>query len=141
MTAAGSSVYALGGQSTIDGLTLTRVRGLFVARVSSVAAVTDRMYGAVGIAQFTENAWGAGIGSMETPWSDADWDGWLWHSFFDVGTEAGGAGGTIQIPIDSKAMRRSPEGEVIGAVLQVALETGTVQLETSCLYRILDLLP
>ena len=137
LTVATVALFGTGTQALQDGLTIVRTRGEFLAFVSSVDAVTSGMRVGVGICVVTENAFGAGVGSVPTPIADLQWDGWLWHSMGHVfGVAAEGAGFWRQ-EIDSKAMRKMKEDDIIVAVLEVSQEVGTVTLQTKIKSRTL----
>ena len=140
-TGVASAAYASISTANEDGLTLVRMRGLFRAWSSSVDSVTARMIGAVGIANFSENAVGVGITALETPIGDADWDGWIWHQFFDVGGLVNEGSGVYESVIDSKAMRKVHEGDSLVAIIQIETESGATVLQTSINTRVLDKLP
>jgi len=137
----GSTLFPVTSTSVLDGITLVRMRGWVDVRVTSVAAATDFMTGAVGIAKFSQNAAAAGISSLEVPVDDMDWDGWIWHSFFKVGGLANNGFGFQRLEVDSKAMRKFGEGDAIVGVLQVDEENGTVVLDAGMHTRVLDLVP
>ena len=141
-TGTGAIAFAVGAQALEDGLTIIRIRGVLTAYLNSVAATTDFMEVGVGIANFSENAFGTGIGALELPITDADWDGWMWHHFFTLGGFTGtGSSGAITLPIDAKAMRKIREGDTIAGVLEVGQESGTVSMQAFLDTRILDKLP
>jgi len=118
-----------------EEVTLVRTRGEVQIFLTSVTAIGDGFHGAVGIGVVTEQAFAAGVGSVPSPFDNAEWDGWLWHSFFNVhqrtSTEGDGVNDTcghIRIPIDSKAMRKwTSEQVIIGVVDQ--FEDGIAVME------------
>ena len=126
LTAVGVTLWAVGSQAVVPGLTLVRTRGELLVAISSVAAVTDTMRMAFGLCVVSENAFGAGVGSVPTPDVDMAWDGWLWHRFVSLAVSAGSEAGTARIEIDSKAMRKIKETDVLIGVTEVIAESGTV---------------
>jgi len=109
--------------------TIRRTRGLFTALLSSVTSAADGYQGAVGIAKVSEQSIGIGIGSVPSPLTNMDWDGWLWHSFVSIHANEGGDRTEVfQIDIDSKAMRKFGAEESLVGVLDV-VEIGTAALE------------
>ena len=104
---------------------MVRTRGLFSATLISGTTAGDGFFGAVGIAKVSDQAFTAGIGSMPTPLSESFWDGWLWHSFFDLRVASGATenweGGITRLVIDSKAMRKFDANEVLYAAFDVVL--------------------
>ena len=132
LSASGSAL--LGSAVTLAGseITAMRTRGLFTAFISSTGAGDgDGYFGAVGIGKATAAAHTAGIASLPTPITEADWDGWMWHSFFHVFIPDLTFGLDSQyqrIEIDSKAMRKFDQSEVLYAAVEV-VEVGTVVLK------------
>ena len=137
LSASGAVAWGTGSQALEDGLTLVRTRGHGLISISSLAAVTDGMRGAVGIAIASENAFGAGVSSLMNPNDDDAWDGWLWHSFFSVSTIIGEGAGVQKFVVDSKAMRKFNETDVIYGIIDVAAETGTVAINLNFQTRLL----
>ena len=109
-------------------LTVLRTRGIFDIHLLSAAAAGDGFFGAVAIGKATLTAFTAGTGSLPMPINEAEWDGWLWHSFFSVHTGLAGLNGapseSQRIEIDSKGMRKFDTAEVLYAAIQV-VEVGT----------------
>ena len=132
-----------------DGLTVVRIRGELSVFLTASNQAHGGIRGAVGIGIANENAFTVGgIGSLQTPVTDVDWDGWIWHSFFTVAsitaTIADGSnavGCVVRIPIDSKAMRKQPDNMVLYAAYEGRSEFGSVTtfLDLDC--RVLVKLP
>ena len=87
-----------------------------------------------------------GVTALPAPFTTPEWDGWLWHSYFQmhgVSAQAVGAdvarnvSADLRMVIDSKAMRKISENEVLFGVLEVGVETGTAQLRYSADTRVL----
>ena len=102
--------------SPAEATTLVRVRGAVSIQPGSFAADLN-IVGAVGIGVVSAEAFGIGITAIPTPYSDADWPGWLmWRSFalhLDVQSAVGfDLNSAVQLEIDSKAMRRAGSNEV-----------------------------
>ena len=114
-------------------------------------AAGDGFLGALGIGIVTTDAFDAGITAVPGPFSDSDWDGWIWHHFFQlrgIAVQSQGAdvainsvGGTLRIPIDSKAMRIQSDNEVLFGMTETAVETGTAGMVVVADTRVLDKLP
>ncbi len=77
------------------------------------------------------------------PLTDAHWDSWIWHSFFDVraltttladGVNAQAA--SVRLPVDSKAMRKWDPAETLVGMFEV-VESGTAIITVSGDTRIL----
>ena len=127
-----SSASILGaGVTFLQSGTIVRVRGSVSSYLRSYTSAGDGYHVAVGIGVTTEAAFDAGIASLPTPITEAAWDGWLWHRYFDVhgslaaGSSAVGEGNSgVDIEIDSKAMRRVSDEYVVFAAAEV-VELGT----------------
>ena len=131
MTATGSSVLGSGITPLDQELTVLRTRGLFTVFLRGPGAGDgDGFHGAVGIGKCTTAAFAAGIGSLNTPLTEPQWDGWLWHSFFDIFDNDTTFASDLKyqrMEVDSKAMRKFDAAEVLFAAIEV-VEVGTVTL-------------
>ena len=127
-----------------DGLTLVRLRGHLSAFLVSAAAAGDGFHCAIGVGISTVQALGIGITAVPTPIADMDWDGWLYHRFFDVHVGDATAGdidhGRVDFQVDSKAMRKTQEDSALYAVIQ-AVEVGTAEMDVFFDSRMLFKLP
>ena len=146
-----SALWSNGASATIDGITLVRIRGEFLAYLATASAEGAGFTGAVGIVNVTNEAFAAGVGSIPTPLADDGFDGWIWHNYFILSASAviDGTASTdsnlpgtamVRIPIDSKAMRKTPEGTTLVGVIE-ATEIGTATMSFLARTRILDKLP
>jgi len=85
-----------------------------------------------------------GVTAVPDPIADMDWDGWMYHRFFDVHGAAGTFDATepqasIQFEVDSKAMRKIPLNETLVAVLEVVEQgasTGTAWFDSRILVKL-----
>ena len=136
LTASGSSILGAGA-APVEPKTIVRTRGLFSASLT-VGAAGNGFFGAVGIGIVSQPAFTAGIASMPTPISEAVWEGWMWYSFFDCRTGVNPDDGSSihRIEVDSKAMRKVSNDDVIFAAIEV-VEVGTATLEVQFDTRIL----
>ncbi len=108
-----------------------------------VNAPGDGYFGAVGIAIASDQAFTAGVSSLPTPLSEASANVWLWHQYLSVhgeATDVGEASSNQRIEIDSKAMRKLRDDDVIVAVMQV-VETGVADMDVFFDSRALFMLP
>jgi len=144
---AGRDLFPVGAQANQDGLTLVRLRGTLDIRLNSVASAGDGFAQiACGICNVNENAFGIGITGVPDPISDIGWDGWLWYwtgsmiTSFGTLTNAEGSN-SRSIVIDSKAMRKTLETDVVVGVFSVLSEAGTAVIQAIMNTRILDKLP
>ena len=110
---------------------LIRTRGFIHYFLNAATAQGDGFFGAVGLGITTGFAFAAGSASCPGPLTESDWDGWFWHSFFDVRlaeTSLFNSFAHQRIEIDSKAMRKLDSQDVIFGMTEV-LESGTAVLE------------
>jgi len=122
--------------------TVVRVRGVLLISLLGVAAADgDGFLGASGIGIVSLDAFTAG--AVPDPASDLEWPGWMWHSFFnvmdrDISDPAASAGTAFQrFDIDTKAMRKMGESEVLIGVTQLLVENGAATLDFSADTRVL----
>ncbi len=124
-------------------LTIVRMRGHVTGFLLSATAAGDGFDGALGIALVSDEAFGQGAASVPNPVTEADWDGWIWHHFFQMhspaATLAASAGDQVaafQYEIDSKAMRKWSTGNTLVGVLG-NVENGAATAEIWADVRIL----
>ena len=150
-----SSLLAVSGvNSEVDGLTLIRTRGDLNLFLTTCDAVGNGFHGAFGIGIVNENAFAAGIGSVLTPLTDEDWDGWFYHRYFGIfsggpiaaataaqeALQINSTSAALHVEVDSKAMRKLTEQMTIYAALEV-VELGTCTMEWAFNSRSLFKLP
>ncbi len=141
-----SAVFMGAGASALqDGLTLARLRGRFAAFLDTATGIGDGFSGAFGIGIVKAPAFAAGISSVPTPIAEQDDDSWIFwmpvQVFAQDASDAGlGRGAFQEIVVDSKAMRKLNEGDVIYAALEVVL-AGTAVADFRFDSRALLLLP
>lgn len=128
---------------TTEPITVIRTRGVCQLYLTAASAIGDGFAGALGIGIVSDQAAAAGAASVPDPKSEVDWDGWLWHSFFDLRvlstTLADGVNASVasvRIEIDSKAMRKWDESMTMIGVLG-AVESGTAVMEMQADCRML----
>ena len=123
-----SGVAVSGAQSILGSVTFTTGSGLEATILRSRGqcllactpnAVADVEVIGLGIIVVSESAFAAGAASLPGPIADISSDSWLYHSLhgFDAVAATAGDGQSItlneRVEIDSKAMRRLPEGNVV----------------------------
>jgi len=149
ITANGSFMWEAGAQTSLDGITLVRLRGSAVFWLEVVTAIGDGFTEVgLGFCNIPENAFDVGVTAVPTPLTDIGWDGWLYHKLlspiFGLSvTESDNRGplGQVRVDIDSKAMRKTRASDLIIGVVEVAAEVGTATLQFVGETRILDKLP
>jgi len=133
----------VGAQIAVERLTVVRIRGYVRLTLSAASAVISGFRGAMGIGRATVEAFDAGQASLRTPLADDDWDGWLWHSYFDIrtvtATIADGVnakGAIFDMHIDSKAMRKAQNDDVF-YFAAAGVETGVATVNFTMSSRML----
>ena len=136
-----------GGVITSSGeVTIVRTRGELTIGLSAATAALDGFSGAVGIGIVTTQAFNVGVTALPLPISDAEWDGWMWHQYFNVFAQSASPGfatdgGTFaRYQVDSKAMRRLEDEMTLVAVIE-GTEVGTSTMNARFDSRILVKLP
>ena len=138
------SLLGAGIQATVPAMTIVRMRGLFSATLKTAAAVGDGFTGAVGVGLVTLPAFTAGILSVPTPVTEAEWDGWLWHFYFDVRSGLAGVSdgsGSVRAQADSKAMRKLQDTTTVAYAAIEVTEVGTATVDIGFDSRMLYKLP
>jgi len=147
LVAAGASVAVTGAQALTDGLTIVRIRGELVLNLSAATSAGDGFVdAAAGLCIINENASGIGITAIPTPLTDLAWDGWMWHQAFgeitsQETTPLNRDFYSLRIPVDTKAMRKFDESDVLVMVVELGTEVGGAQIDFTCLTRLLVKLP
>ena len=145
LSGSGSALWTASSSLLLESkVTITRVRGHAFLMMLTAAASGDGFQGAIGMGVFSSEAVAAGAASIPGPQSDSDWDGWLYHQFFNVhfinATQTSGvnaAVGVVRIDIDSKAMRIQEDSQLLVGVIEQT-ENGTATAEFWADTRILD---
>jgi len=149
ISAAGTQIALTNSQATVEGLTIVRIRGEFVAWLETVTTIGDGFANAAfGMCIVNENAAGIGVTAIPSPLDDVTWDGWLVHRFFGpvIGfstteSENTGVVSQVRMEVDSKAMRKFKATDVLVFVIGVAQEVGTATLTWGTRHRLLLKLP
>ena len=129
-TASAAQLVPTSVTATVEGLTIVRIRGTFLIFLTSVGSNVDGLTGAVGIGIVTDEAIAAGVAAVPTPFSDDDDELWMWHHYFHcIGASTSSPSqqpaATVRMEIDSKAMRKLPQGNSLFAAVEV-VETGVI---------------
>ena len=140
--ATGAQIWTVGLLSGLE-VTIMRIRGHAAAYLLTQGSGGDGYAGAIGIGVATEQAFLAGSGSLPSPVTETEWDGWMYHRYFDVrgitGTEADGSNAVSVVErweIDSKAMRKFGEQYVLFGAIE-ATEIGTSTMDFHADTRVL----
>ena len=132
LSASTTAILGSGVAALIDGLTIARVRGYLDISVLTAGGASNGFHGAVGMCVVPANAFGIGITAINHPVTDAEWDGWMWHTYFRVlqGLAVGNASLSFRMAIDAKAKRKLTDGDLLVAVLETT-EVGVSTAEVS----------
>ena len=143
LTASGQSGVGVGQTPIGEEVTIIRTRGILSLSLGLATSANDGFWGALGIGITTVQAFtDVGITALPIPLDDVFWDGWLYHTFFDIrssvasSTANAGVNGMMVLPIDSKASRKLQLNEVVFMVVQV-VETGTAVVNIHAATRML----
>ena len=108
--------------------TVIRTRGIFTFRSDQIADA-EQFAGAIGMQVVTQQAVGAGIGSIPTPLAEADSDFFLYENYFGSTLDGGGAvqvhESQVQRVFDSKAMRKVDKNDNIAITAEATALAGT----------------
>ena len=141
LTSSTSVIVGSGAASLRDGQTLARIRGNLRITARALAAAGDHMAGAFGIGIVKAPAFAIGITAIPTPITEQDDEDWLFWSAIAVGGLVNEGLGLMNIPIDTKAMRKLSIGDTIYGCLEVGTEVGTVTMVAFFDTRALIFLP
>ena len=133
----GSSSSLLGGGIEFGSAgTVVRIRGWISVFLTSYTSAGNGFHCAAAIGLVAKPAFDVGIASLPTPITDAAWDGWMWHTYFDVhgalaagSANTGNQNGGFDMAVDTKAMRKVSDEMIIFAAIQ-GVELGTAVLDT-----------
>ena len=145
-TASGTAVLGSGATPVIPQLTVVRLRGFVNFGLSAADALNSGFACFVGIGIATLDAFTVGSGSLPNPFDDQDWPGWLWLGNQDMRTAIGAIAigdpsvNPVRIEVDSKAMRKLRQNEVIFMSAQVG-ESGVSTVDVRGFTRMLVKLP
>jgi len=136
ISSSGSTIWTSGVALVSEPqATIVRIRGLVTFTLQAASGIGDGFQGALGFGVMTTAAFTAGVASIPTPVTEAEWDGWMFHQFFDVravtATIADGSnavGNVFRMPIDTKAMRIIGDSQTLVPVIEV-VESGTASME------------
>ena len=138
-TVAASAVFGAGAQALTDGLTIVRTRGTCLLRLQVSDGVASGMDAAFGMCVVSENAASVGITAVPNPITDVAWDGWMvyWTGALKGSSLSSQGASTHRIDIDSKAMRKIKESDVLLGVLETQNEVGSVTFAADLMTRVL----
>jgi len=81
-----SLLYTQASIEEMDRPTLTRLRGFISPQIVTPGANSTPVFLFAGIGVQNEKAVNLGGGSLPCPFTDADWNGWLWQAQFILST-------------------------------------------------------
>ena len=130
--------FALDGSTVEPEATIVRTRGLLSVRSTSTGVDMD-IIGAFGMGLVSDEAFAAGAASVPGPWTQSNWEGWfVWIPVafrFEVTTDVGRLLSSVQMPIDSKAMRKFGAGQTMVWVYESQASAATVAILTRVLLK------
>ena len=141
------SLFPNGAQSVLEDLTIVRIRGELLVYLSLAGGAKNEGYRwAFGMANVTENAFGIGVTAVPAPLTDIGWDGWMVHHQGQVlargaALKDGSPTESQRVIIDSKAMRKVHNTDVLMAVFETTEVGAGAEMEASLVTRLLDKLP
>ncbi len=145
LASSGALLFPVSVIATVDDLTITRMRGELLCQLLTASAVAEGFRYAFGMCVVSENAAGIGATAVPHPITDNAWDGWFYHKTgsliaFDASVLEQSPGGNDRVVLDSKAMRKIHQTDVIIGVVEVT-ELGTATVQFSLTSRLLVKLP
>jgi len=146
VSAPGITLAGVGGEPGVAGLTIVRIRGRLSVSALTAAAITDEMSCAFAIGITTDEAIAVGATAIPNPVDNAEWDGWMYHSFFNLRPQTTSSfstsiAGHFHESVDCRAMRKFPQGMFLFAAMGVASEIGTMSFTWAFNSRVLVKLP
>ncbi len=118
---AGGASAILQSNATLINTTIVRTRGVLSIGATGTGADATPI-GALGMGIVSDQAFAAGAASIPGPWTDQDWEGWFvwipWAFKFEVTTDVGRLLSTVQIEINSKAMRKVGANETVVMMME-----------------------
>ncbi len=127
---AANKLLLVGFVPTAAEMTIHRIRGLLI--ISADVTTSENQVGAIGAIIATDTAVAAGVASLPDPLTDINDDGWLMYQAF--GMRSGDPSGTgnqtsLQVPFDSKAMRKIQSGHQVVFVIANAHATHSFDID------------
>ena len=147
-----SAIMSSGGitEGSISAIgTIIRMRGCIHLELACETTATLLQQVAIGIALVDDKAFAAGVGSLPSPRDDEDFDGWMWwwcghlgYGDRNDGTVTDSTGGfrrpSVEIELDSKAMRKWDENQTLVAIIQnISIDAGGAAVEFAMAGRML----
>ena len=124
---AANTTVLTGTFTTMGPVTIRRTRGIVAAATDQLAA-SERVIGAFGMCVVSQEAAAAGAASIPGPFTEAESDLWFVHQYIYSSMVFGDATGfrnfDQQYEVDSKAMRKVTEEEVVAIMVENGTTTG-----------------
>jgi len=140
-----SNLFPIAVQALLDDLTLVRTRGdLLVYLTVAGGAANEGFEWAFGICNVTENAAGIGVTAVPDPIADVSWDGWFVYekgrivSRATTLVESDNVVNCQRVRIDSKAMRKIHDTDVLVAVIATTEAGEGAAMSAGLTTRVLD---
>jgi len=132
----------------LDDLTIVRLRGELIVYLSALDLVAEGFRWFFGICIVSENAAAIGVTAIPSPLADIAWDGWFVYETGTLESASGTIGNSENIgmindrrTVDSKAMRKVHNTDVVVAVLETSELGDGSTMHASFSSRMLSKLP
>jgi len=147
-----ATAISANGKTLVQGLALTagvteativRMRGEVLAFLSAGDIALAGFQLGIGMGIVSTDAFNAGAASVPGPLSDQDWEGWMWYQLVQLSSVSSAIQGLVapsaqvRIPVDSKAMRKLSDNEVLALVYETTDEVGVAVAQVSTMTRML----
>ena len=141
-----AAIIGSGITPLIDNLTVIRLHGFLECSLTAANAQRSGFNFVAGIGIITSDAFSVGVTAAPNPFDDIDWPGWMWMAQWSMRTAVAGLAvgdpsvNPVQIPIESKSMRKLRLNEVLFLSVQSG-ETSTATADVAGITRVLVKLP
>ena len=146
ISSSASGIIGDGVTPIVPHLTVVRMRGIVQVQLATADAVRAGFQYVIAIGIVNSDAFVVGVSAVPDAFDDADWPGWLWYQMGMINTSVAVLSATnnnfatVFHEIDSKAMRKLRQNEVLFAMCQPG-EIGTATMDIKLASRVLVKLP
>ena len=122
--------------------TIVRIRGVLTVFIDAVGANNDDVRWGAGLGMISAQAFAAGAAAVHSPLSNGDWGGWIWWATGAMrrrtaSAELSSVIHSEAITIDSKAMRRVENDQLLVCVVETLNAAGAAGILVSAAGRVL----
>jgi len=147
-TSTSASILGAGVTPAVPHLTVVRIRGMLDFRLITTDVVRGGFTWAAGLGIVANDAFLVGTSALPQPFDEVGWPGWLWHNFGVMKSTVGAlatsslSAPSERIEIDTKAMRKLRQNEVLFMIVQVGEASGSAStMDVTGVTRVLVKLP